>query len=280
MQRSGTEQNGTEWRTAFAELFHTGRFIIQQSEHRERCSRVFTPSGNKTYSLWGGQRHAASCRQPPHCLCKAAEPDAPQQAKRAEKAVRAARSGIRSGSRNGAACSEAEQRRNAASSSRAGGRMMQDAFALQRSMSAWRRSRNALLRSCLAAAGGLKGCEPLEAWALTPVPHLAARKRVCTRTGFLCALHACPFPDAEAPCSGAKLELQGDGSTGGRPCFEAKRSHSCGGSLAGKQQCSCCKSAGGGKPKARSEAEQQASARRQLCIRLVTRLALPHWKAA
>ena len=59
--------------------------------------------------------------------CKAQQQ---QQAKRAERPVRATRSGIRSGSRNGAACSLlAEQRRNAASSSRAGGRTMQYALA-------------------------------------------------------------------------------------------------------------------------------------------------------
>ena len=73
---------------------------------------------------------------------------AQQQAKRAERPVRATRSGIRSGSRNGAACSLlAEQRRNAASSSRAGGRMMQDAFALQRSNDRAERSGGRPLRS-------------------------------------------------------------------------------------------------------------------------------------
>ncbi len=56
---------------------------------------------------------------------------AQQQAKRAERPVRATRSGIRSGSRNGAACSLlAEQRRNAASSSRGGVRRLTVRFCI------------------------------------------------------------------------------------------------------------------------------------------------------
>ena len=55
--RSGMEQKGAERRAAFAELFPTGRLIIQRSE---RDFRVFTPSGNKTYRFWVGQCYAVS----------------------------------------------------------------------------------------------------------------------------------------------------------------------------------------------------------------------------
>ena len=38
--------------------------LSEHSELGERCFRVFTPAGNKTYGLWGGLRHAEACKMP------------------------------------------------------------------------------------------------------------------------------------------------------------------------------------------------------------------------
>jgi len=48
-----------------------------------------------------------------------------------------------------------------------------------------------------------------------PASAALASKRLRTRCGLLSVLHACPSPEAEAPCSGAQRELQSAEAQGG-----------------------------------------------------------------
>ncbi len=157
---------------------------------------------------------------------------------------------------------------------------MQDAFALQRSMSAWRRSRNALLRSCLAAAGGLKGCEPLEAWAVPCPCRILLQESGCVLAPAFFALFMPALsltlkrPAAERSWSCRVTEAQGAGHVSKRSGvilvadpLQASSNAPAAKALAGASR--------------RRAAKRRASeARRMLLIRLVMRLALPRWQAA